>query len=236
MFHTLIASAPQRQPSRLRFLLSVLLHAVAVAAAVAATRPIARAAPAALREPALVFVPPRSVAPSTPSLPRPLPAGPAPALTLHEVLEAPRLSVGELTPSLPSVGDLLNDPPLRIGPSGAPVPDAGGTALGGPWTADSVDDPVEILAQAPVRYPPDLAQAAIAGRVELEFVVDTSGRVERDSFRTLVSSRPEFEAAARAAILDTRYRPARARGHAVRQLVRQTLSFRAESGRLRDSR
>jgi hypothetical protein len=38
--------------------------------------------------------------------------------------------------------------------------------------------------------------------------------------------RPEFEAAARAAILHTGYRPARAHGSEVRQLVRQTLSFR----------
>jgi TonB family protein len=91
-----------------------------------------------------------------------------------------------------------------------------------------VDDPVEVIEQPSPRYPPVLAQAGVAGRVELEYVVDALGRAEPGSLHALTSTRPEFEAAARAAVLDSRYRPARLHGQVVRQLVRQVLSFRTE--------
>jgi TonB family protein len=97
-----------------------------------------------------------------------------------------------------------------------------------PWTVESVDDPVEVIEQPPLRYPPALAQAGITGRVELEYVVDTSGRAEPGSLRVLATTRPEFEAAARATILGSRYRPARLHGQVVRQVVHQTLRFRSE--------
>ena len=87
---------------------------------------------------------------------------------------------------------------------------------------------MSVIEQRSPRYPPALAQAAISGRVELEYVVDTLGQVEESSVRALTSTRPEFEAAARAAVLESRYRPARRDAGAVRQLVRQTLSFRSE--------
>jgi TonB family protein len=93
---------------------------------------------------------------------------------------------------------------------------------------ESVDEPVEVVEQPVPRYPPVLAQAGIMGRVELEYVVDTLGRAEPGSLHALTSTRPEFEAAARAAVLDSRYRPARLHGRVVRQLVRQMLSFLAE--------
>jgi len=96
------------------------------------------------------------------------------------------------------------------------------------WTADSVDDPVRVIEQPALRYPLLLAQAGISGRVELEYVVDTLGRAEPGSLRTLTNTRPEFEAAARAAVLGSRYRSARLHGRVVRQFVRQILSFRSE--------
>jgi TonB family protein len=89
-----------------------------------------------------------------------------------------------------------------------------------------VDDPVQLLEQPPVRYPPALAQASVAGRVELEFVVDTLGQVEPGSVRTLASTHPEFEAAARRAVLVSRFRPALWRGRLVRQVARQSFRFR----------
>jgi TonB family protein len=98
---------------------------------------------------------------------------------------------------------------------------------GGLWTATSVDDPVAVIEQPAITYPPALAHAGISGRVELEYVVDTLGRAEPGSIRALESTRLEFEAAARATVLASRYRPARLRGRLVRQLARQTLRFQA---------
>ena len=89
-----------------------------------------------------------------------------------------------------------------------------------------IDDPVEILEQPAPEYPSALSHAGVTGRVELEYVVDTTGHAEAASLRTLQSTHPTFEAAARGSVLATRYRPARLRGRVVRQLVRQTLSFR----------
>jgi len=97
-----------------------------------------------------------------------------------------------------------------------------------PLTAQVVDEPVVVLRQPAPRYPPGLAQAGIAGRVELEYIVDTTGRAEERSLRTLTATHPAFEAAARASVLASRYRPARL-GGTVRQLVRQTLTFTSRS-------
>jgi hypothetical protein len=87
---------------------------------------------------------------------------------------------------------------------------------------------VEVIEQPPLSYPPTLAQAGVTGRVELEYVVDTLGRAEPNSLRALTSTRPEFEASARAMVLGSRYRLARLHGQVVRQLVRQALRFRSE--------
>ena len=92
--------------------------------------------------------------------------------------------------------------------------------------ASAVDEPVGIIRQPAPEYPPALAQARITGRVELAYVVDTTGLVELASVLALSSTHPAFEAAARASILASRYRPATLNGRVVRQLVRQTLTFR----------
>jgi TonB family protein len=137
-----------------------------------------------------------------------------------------------LPAALPTVADLLRDAFLGSGSGpalpGAPVSDIPAMGDAKPSTAESVDDPVEVLEQLPLRYPPALAQAGITGRVELEYVVDTTGRAEPGSLRVLATTHPEFEAAARVTVLGSRYRPARLHGRVVRQLVRQTLRFRSE--------
>jgi TonB family protein len=140
----------------------------------------------------------------------------------------------DLRPGLPTVADILAnaseipDPARMTGRSlgTGPAPDPTG-----PLAADAVDQAVEILEQPPLRYPRLLAQAGIPGRVEIEFVVDTLGRAEPASLRMLGSARTDFEAAARVAVLGTRFRPASWHGRPVRQLVRQALSFRAEPRR-----
>jgi protein TonB len=75
------------------------------------------------------------------------------------------------------------------------------------------------------RYPETLRQARVEGEVEVEFVVDTLGRVERGSLRILRSDHELFAAAVRAALPGMRFLPAEAGGRRVRQLVRQPFSF-----------
>ena len=74
-------------------------------------------------------------------------------------------------------------------------------------------------------YPSALAQARVEGRVVAEFVVDTTGRVELDSFHALESTNPVFTAAVEAALSGLRYRPATIDGKPVRQIVQQPFVF-----------
>ncbi|MGH7512632.1 MAG: TonB family protein [Gemmatimonadales bacterium] len=131
-----------------------------------------------------------------------------------------------LPATVPVVADLLHGASLTTGPR--PGPGAGYATAVTPElrSADAVDDPVETIEQPDPRYPAALAQARVTGRVELSYVVDTLGVAEPGSLRTLMSTHRAFEAAARASVLASRYRPARLHGNLVRQLVRQTFTFR----------
>lgn len=78
--------------------------------------------------------------------------------------------------------------------------------------------------QNPV-YPVLLRSARIEGRVVLQFVVDTLGRVEPTSITTLQSAHRQFDESARRALVTCRYRPARAANHAVRVMVQTPFTF-----------
>ncbi len=128
---------------------------------------------------------------------------------------------------MPTVADLLSATPLpSVDLSKLAVGDSGPLEGSDLFTVAAVDDPVGIIHQPVPRYPPALAYAGITGRVELMYVVDTTGRAEPGSLRVLVSSHPAFEAAARESVTGGRSSPARLHGRMVRQLVRQALSFR----------
>lgn len=82
------------------------------------------------------------------------------------------------------------------------------------------------LVEAPVfKYPPVLAGIGMDGRVQLQFVVDTSGLVEPTSIVVLSGTHPAFVEAAKAGILEARFRPARLGPRAVRQLTRLPVKF-----------
>lgn len=88
-----------------------------------------------------------------------------------------------------------------------------------------VDDPVSLVSRVTPRYPPVMQQAGISGRVDVQYVVDTTGRAEPASWRVLRSSNRQFEEPAREAIMKAVFKPARIRGQPVRQLVQQVISF-----------
>ena len=130
---------------------------------------------------------------------RPLPAasdrirsGAAPTPSWEPVFQAPDLSPLVLPSVSPGVADLLGAVSSGSSP-GLPGSLFGGSVPMGanePWTADSVDDPVEVIEQPAPRYPPGLAQAGVTGRVELEYVVDTLGRAEPGSLRAVTQHPP----------------------------------------------
>jgi protein TonB len=94
------------------------------------------------------------------------------------------------------------------------------------FTEAQLDDPVQPLSIPTPRYPPVLQSAGIAGRVEVQYIVDTTGHAEPNSFKILKSSHQAFEEPAKEAIMKGVFKPAKFRGKSVRQLVQQAISFK----------
>jgi len=90
-----------------------------------------------------------------------------------------------------------------------------------------VDEMVERYASsaAPV-YPPELSARGTEGKVEAAYVVDTTGRVDTTTIRVMQSDDPRFTESVRTALAETRFRPAKRAGKAVRQLVQQRFRFK----------
>ena len=79
-------------------------------------------------------------------------------------------------------------------------------------------------------YPELLRQAGVQGRVVLEAVVDTTGRVLAASILVVSSTNPGFVAPARQALLATLFRPAMVGGKPVRMRVRIPYEFAIRNG------
>jgi protein TonB len=109
--------------------------------------------------------------------------------------------------------------------SGTPA-GGGGKKPDGVMSADVVDVAAAPLPGGPKpRYPEALRAAGIEGHATLEFVVDTTGRVDPGSIRVIASDADAFVVSVRDALAATRYHPALVGGRPVRQLVRQEFAF-----------
>ncbi len=136
-------------------------------------------------------------------------------------------------PDLPVI-DASRLPPLDLGdhfqtPVGAsPVaPSPGGLpGGGGVWDPGVVDERPEVLSGPPLVYPEGMRQAGMEGRVVVEVVIDTLGRAEPGSSRTVESSQRAFDAAALTYVRRALFRPARVMGRPVRVLIRLPIEFR----------
>ena len=75
-------------------------------------------------------------------------------------------------------------------------------------------------------YPPDLLAQRIEGSAHVQFVVDTIGFAESNSFKVLSATQPGFAEAVRGALPLMRFRPAIFHSRKVRQLVQQSFTFK----------
>ena len=98
--------------------------------------------------------------------------------------------------------------------------------LGGLFT----EEHAEVLTGPLPVYPDLLRQAGVQGRVVLEAVVDTTGRVLSPSISVVSATNPGFVAPARQALLATLFRPAMIGGKPVRMLVRIPYEFAIRNG------
>jgi periplasmic protein TonB len=193
---------------------SCTIHVGLIAVAVWAT---AREATPTARPPRVFHLPPLAgatppttpAAPVIPDVPDETVAIPAHPTTFDPDTLVPR---GPAFPADPLPG---RTSPVPLGPGwdGAPI------------DAVVADDPPMLLAGPAPDYPELLRQAGVEGRVVLEAVVDTTGRVEPGSIGVVAATNPAFVAPARRALAGALFRPARVRGRAVRVRIRLPTAF-----------
>jgi protein TonB len=92
------------------------------------------------------------------------------------------------------------------------------------------DEHAEVLTGPLPIYPELLRQAGVQGRVVLEAVVDSTGRVLAQSISLVSATNTGFVAPARQALLATLFRPAMVGGRAVRMRVRIPYEFAIRNG------
>ncbi len=99
------------------------------------------------------------------------------------------------------------------------------------YTPDQVDVPArgDSLSRPQPQYPEALLFTGVPGQVLAEFVVDTLGHVELDTFGVISSTNPKFTEAVQRALPEWAYAPAMLQGKRVRQLVQQPFTFVVDS-------
>ena len=96
------------------------------------------------------------------------------------------------------------------------------------YSEAAVDERAEIVSAPPLEYPPMLRRAGLQGRVTVQAVIDTLGRVEPASLKVIARPNTAFDQSARAFVLHAVFRPARVKGRAVRVLIRVPVDYRIE--------
>ena len=200
--------------------LSLAIHAAIVTAAMAATRQVAQVAgPGIIVDSSVHWV-----APPAPPIVRRCPC-PPPSIEFPGVYPA-------IDPAVPTDLPPVQAPPAwdqRVpGDPGPPllgIPTGSPLASGAPLDVRLVDEPPVMLSHPEPRYPEILRQAGLEGRVVLEAVVDTTGRVEMAGLSVVSASNPLFGEAARQVVLGARFKPGRVAGREVRVRVRIPVAF-----------
>lgn len=143
---------------------------------------------------------------------------------------------GQILVELDSAGNGRRDAPGRGRRSG-------GNALDVPFVVNlldgdtvrteiEVDSIVERSAESEApAYPPALLERNVEGEVRVQFVVDTTGRIDPRSFRVLEATHVEFADAIRAVVPGMKFKPASMARRRVPQLVEQPFFFRIERTR-----
>jgi protein TonB len=227
MFENLIETKPKKPKTLKTMALSVFIHTVLIAGAVYGTLQAKEAIEKPKAE-KVEFVEMKKDEPPPPKEEPPPPevvAAPPPPKGFL-VLTAP-IKIPDVLPEI----DLSKKVTDEADFSGKGV--AGGIAkgvVGG--TSDQVHFDFQVekqVAPAPgnpiPRYPDMLRSANVEGEVLVQFVVDTTGRVEMGTFKVLKSSHDLFTNSVRQALGGMRFYAAEIGGRKVKQLVQQPFNF-----------
>lgn len=194
---------------------SITGHVALGAAVLFGTAKAGRSDPARLREVPIIFQPPPP-ADQEPGLWVPGPVTVAP----------PDVGFIAIPSSPPQTGAPTHSfSPVYSGPVNGP-----GTTQPNAWSALLTEEHAEVLTGPLPVYPELLRQAGVQGKVVLEAVVDTTGRVLAPSITVVSATDPGFVAPARQALLATLFRPTMIGGKAVRTRVRIPYEFAIRNG------
>jgi protein TonB len=225
MFNQLIESKAKREKSLGANLVSLVLHTVIIAGLIYGTLH-AKEEMEKPKEEKIEFVEMKKEAEPPP--PDVVAAPPPPKG--FQVLTAP-VEVPDVLPDI----DLTKAVTDEADFSGKGV--AGGVARGveggtGPVQQDQpyfefqVEKPVVPMpGSAAPRYPEILKSAGVEGEVLAQFVVDTTGKADMSTFKTLKTSHELFAQAVKNALPGMRFIPAEVGGRKVKQLVQQPFGF-----------
>jgi TonB family protein len=95
----------------------------------------------------------------------------------------------------------------------------------GVYRANQVDEKPKLLAAPPLKYPWALRQQGVQGRVIVQAIIDSVGRVDPGSVAVVRSPDPGFDDACVDYILHSRFQPGRRAGRAVSVLMKIPIDF-----------
>jgi protein TonB len=230
MFNQLLESKAKKQKMAGGTVFSIVLHTVLISAAVYATARAGAKDEKAKAE-KIQFVEMKKEPPKVPDKPPPpkeVVVKPPPPKGF-QVLRAP-LKIDIKIPEIDLSKAVTNEKDF----SGKGV--AGGTGSGvvggtGPVTNQTyfefqVEKPAEMLQDSPKpKYPSVLESSGIAGEVQAQFVVASSGKADMDSFKVLKSTNELFTQAVKNVLPRMKFSPAMIGGKPVNQLVQQSFQF-----------
>jgi protein TonB len=233
MFNNLIESKPKKQRSTGGLIISGVIHAVLITAALYGTLQASQALEKPKAEKVeFVDMKKKEEPPPPKEEPKPMPkdvvAAPPPPKGF-QVLTAP-IKVPDVLPDI----DLSKKVTDEADFTGKGV--AGGTSkgvVGGtpvntdqPYFEFQVEKQVSTAPGSPQpRYPEMLKSANIEGEVLAQFVVDTTGRAEMNTFKVLKSSHDGFTQAVKNVLPNMKFYPAEIGGRKVKQMVQQPFTF-----------
>jgi periplasmic protein TonB len=233
MFNNLIESKPKKQRTTGGLLISGVLHAVLITAAVFGTLQ----AKEQLEKPKaekveFVEMKKKDEPPPPKDEPKPPPpdvvAAPPPPKGF-QVLTAP-IKVPDVLPDI-DLSKKVTDEADFTGKGvagGVAKGVVGGTAVNTdqPYFEFQVEKQVQTAPGSPQpRYPDMLKSANVEGEVLAQFVVDTTGHAEMNTFKVLKSSHELFTQSVRNVLPNMRFYAAEIGGRKVKQMVQQPFTF-----------
>jgi periplasmic protein TonB len=230
MFNTLIESAPKKDKKAGTALTSVVVHAVLITFAVYATA-AAGIEKEKRRQENVKFVEVRKEPEIKKEEPKPEPPKERIAVVPPKGFQVLRAPV-EIPIKIPEI-DLSKRVTNEEDFTGKGVAGGIGRGVAGGTPVDisqtyfefQVEQPASAIGGLSPQYPEALRAAGVEGTVRLQFVVDTTGRVDAGTLKVVSSTNELFTQSARSAVLRARFSAARIGARRVKQLVEQPISF-----------